>query len=79
MKTGTRLALYGLGLVVAFGGAYAIAGAVVPESVVTAWTTGADTDAHTDTPHATDSPSAPDAPSAPAHPSTPDPTSRTHR
>ena len=32
-----KLAIYGAGLVVAFGGAYGIAGAVVPESVVAQW------------------------------------------
>lgn len=37
MNTGTRLAVYGLGLVVAFGGAFGLAGAIVPESVVTNW------------------------------------------
>lgn len=37
MKAGTRLALYGVGLVVAFGGAFAAAGAIVPDSFVAAW------------------------------------------
>ncbi|MGV8913023.1 MAG: heavy-metal-associated domain-containing protein [Rhodoglobus sp.] len=37
MNTGTRLAIYGLGLVVAFGGAFGIAGAVVPDSVIARW------------------------------------------
>lgn len=48
MRTGTRLAVYGLGLAVAFGGAMAIAGAVVPASVVADWTEGAETSGHTD-------------------------------
>ncbi len=34
MNAGARLAIYGLGLVVAFGGAFGIAGAVVPDGVV---------------------------------------------
>lgn len=37
MNAGTRLGLYGLGLVVAFAGAFGLAGAVVPESVVEGW------------------------------------------
>jgi hypothetical protein len=43
MKTGARLAIYGLGLVVAFGGAFGIAGAVVPDSAVADWAMGHDT------------------------------------
>lgn len=46
MRTGTRLTLYGLGLVVAFGGAFGVAGAVVPESTVASWTEGIDMDEH---------------------------------
>ncbi|GAA3861732.1 hypothetical protein GCM10022381_02530 [Leifsonia kafniensis] len=46
MKTGTRLAAYGLGLVVAFGGAFGIAGAVVPDSAVTEWMEGAKVNGH---------------------------------
>ena len=38
MNTGARLGLYGAGLVVAFGGAFGVAGAVVPENAVTEWT-----------------------------------------
>ena len=34
MKAGTRLALYGAGLAVAFGAAFGISGVVVPDSVV---------------------------------------------
>jgi hypothetical protein len=37
MKTGARLALYGAGLVVAFGGAFGLAGVIVPNSLVAAW------------------------------------------
>ncbi|WP_022892509.1 hypothetical protein [Agromyces subbeticus] len=46
MKTGARLALYGLGLVAAFGGAFVIAGAVVPGSVVAGWTEGTEMNGH---------------------------------
>lgn len=48
MRTGTRLAVYGLGLVVAFGGAMAIGGAVVPATAVAEWTEGAETSGHAD-------------------------------
>lgn len=37
MNAVTRLALYGAGLVVAFGAAFVIAGAVVPTDIVAAW------------------------------------------
>lgn len=43
MNAGARLSLYGLGLVVAFGGAFSIAAAVVPETVVAGWETGSET------------------------------------
>lgn len=46
MNTGARLGLYGLGLVVAFGGAFAVAGAAVPESLVAGWQDQADSSAH---------------------------------
>ncbi|MFF3066428.1 heavy-metal-associated domain-containing protein [Oerskovia sp. NPDC057915] len=46
MRTGARLTLYGLGLVVAFGGAYGVAGAVVPESTVAGWTEGSTMNGH---------------------------------
>lgn len=46
MNAGARLAIYGVGLVVAFGGSFGIAGAVVPDSAVSAWTQGAQTDGH---------------------------------
>lgn len=46
MNAGARLALYGVGLVVAFGGAFGIAGVAVPESAVASWTQGAVTDGH---------------------------------
>lgn len=47
MNAGARLAVYGLGLVVAFGGAFGIAGAVIPPSTVTNWTKGTDMNTHT--------------------------------
>ncbi|GAA1133957.1 YdhK family protein [Citricoccus alkalitolerans] len=37
MNAGGRLALYGAGLAVAFGGAFGLAGALVPDSFVAAW------------------------------------------
>lgn len=37
MKTGARLALYGAGLVVAFGGAFGLAALLVPGSLVEGW------------------------------------------
>lgn len=46
MNAGARLALYGLGLVVAFGGAFGIAGAVVPSSVVANWMKGTNMNTH---------------------------------
>ncbi len=46
MKAGTRLALYGAGLAVAFGAAFGISGVVVPDSVVTAWTDRSTSDSH---------------------------------
>lgn len=46
MRAGARLALYGAGLVAAFGGAFAAAGAVVPGSVVAVWAEGSDMNAH---------------------------------
>ena len=46
MRAGGRLALYGAGLVVAFGGAFAIAGTVIPDSSVAAWAKGSDMNAH---------------------------------
>ncbi|RXR22771.1 heavy-metal-associated domain-containing protein [Oerskovia turbata] len=46
MRTGARLTLYGLGLVVAFGGAFGVAGAVVPESTVADWTEGSEMNEH---------------------------------
>lgn len=46
MNAGARLAIYGVGLVAAFGGAFGIAGAVVPDSAVSAWTQGAATNGH---------------------------------
>ncbi len=47
MNAPARLAIYAAGLVVAFGSAFAIAGAVVPDSFVTEWMhTGGDTQTH---------------------------------
>ncbi len=37
MRAGARLALYGVGLLVAFGGAFVAADALVPESFVAEW------------------------------------------
>jgi hypothetical protein len=42
MKAGTKLAIYGAGLLAMFGAAYGLAGVVVPESVVTSWMEQAD-------------------------------------
>lgn len=42
MKAGARLTLYGAGLVVAFVGAFAIAGAIIPDSFVTEWSEKSD-------------------------------------
>lgn len=46
MNAGARLGLYGLGVVLAFGGAFGIAGAIVPETAVAAWTKGIETSGH---------------------------------
>lgn len=46
MNAGTRLGLYGLGVVVAFGGAFGIAGATVPDSAAAAWTEGSELNEH---------------------------------
>lgn len=46
MNAGTRLALYGGGLVVAFAGAFFVAGAIVPEQTVTNWTEGTEMKTH---------------------------------
>ena len=42
MKAGTKLAIYGAGLLATFGAAYGLAAVVVPESVVTSWMEQAD-------------------------------------
>ena len=42
MNAAGRLSLYGAGVVVAFGGAFGIAAAVVPDSAVANWTAAAD-------------------------------------
>lgn len=46
MKTGARLALFGAGLAVAFGGAFGIAAAVAPDDLVAASQKGSDMDEH---------------------------------
>ncbi|SDD53357.1 hypothetical protein SAMN05216410_3447 [Sanguibacter gelidistatuariae] len=46
MKTGARLSLYGVGLVVAFGGAFGVAGVVVPNSAVAQWAEGTEMNGH---------------------------------
>lgn len=48
MNAAGRLSIYGVGLVVVFGVAFAAAGAIVPDSAVTSWTErgGADHDGH---------------------------------
>lgn len=46
MNAGARLAVYGLGLVVAFGAAFGLARVIVPTSVVSDWTKGAETNDH---------------------------------
>ena len=47
MNAPARLALYGAGLVIAFGGAFWLAGALVPDSVVTTWRQASLVDEHT--------------------------------
>lgn len=42
MNAGAKLALYGAGLVVAFGAAFGLAGVIVPESFVADWIGSAD-------------------------------------
>lgn len=46
MKAGARLALYGAGLAVAFGGAFGLAGVVVPDSLVAAWAEESEMNSH---------------------------------
>lgn len=46
MNAPTRLGLYGAGLAVAFATAFAVAGALVPPSAVTAWADGAHSQPH---------------------------------
>ncbi len=64
MRTGARLALYGLGLVLVFGGAFGIAGAVAPAGTATAWVKGTEMNDH-DQDHSSAS-AAPTAPAADA-------------
>lgn len=47
MRAPVRLALYGAGLAAAFGAAFGIAGAVVPDSDVDSWTQKSQSDEHT--------------------------------
>ncbi len=46
MNAGGRLALYGAGLVVAFGGAFGLASVIIPDSFVAAWAEGTDVGTH---------------------------------
>lgn len=46
MKAGGRLALYAAGVVVAFGGAFGIAGAVIPKSFASTWAEGTEMSTH---------------------------------
>ncbi|MGK9220992.1 MULTISPECIES: heavy-metal-associated domain-containing protein [unclassified Microbacterium] len=46
MNAGARLALYGAGLVAAFGAAFGVAAAVAPDAVVTAWNEEDKVDGH---------------------------------
>ena len=46
MNAGTRLAIYGIGVVVAFGGAFGLASAIVPPSVVSDWKDGTEMNSH---------------------------------
>lgn len=46
MNAGARLAVYGLGVVVAFGGAFGLARIIVPTSVVSDWTKGTEMEDH---------------------------------
>ena len=46
MNAGTRLAIYGVGVVVAFGGAFGLASAIVPPSVVSDWKEGTEMNSH---------------------------------
>lgn len=65
MKTGVRLGLYGVGLVAAFGGAFGVASAAVPDSVVSAWAEGSDTNSHGEGHGSAEQPAAEAAPAAP--------------
>ena len=48
MRAGTRLSLYGVGLVAAFGAAFGLGGVVVPDSVVESWTQQSGADEHSE-------------------------------
>lgn len=54
MNAGARLATFGAGLVVAFGGALAASGAVVPDSYVAQWSEGNDVNTHDENGNAAD-------------------------
>src|SRR5690625_2340200 len=46
MKAGSRLALYGAGLLVAFAASFALAGVIIPDSFVAAWAAGSESNSH---------------------------------
>lgn len=46
MRAATRLALYGVGVVVAFGASFGLAGLLVPDSVVENWNKTSQVDEH---------------------------------
>lgn len=46
MNVGTKLALYGAGLVAAFFAAFFLAGAIVPESLVQSWIEQSESNTH---------------------------------
>lgn len=46
MNAGARLTIYGIGVVVAFGGAFGLASAIVPPSVVSEWKEGTEMNSH---------------------------------
>ncbi|MCM3661508.1 YdhK family protein [Georgenia satyanarayanai] len=48
MRAAARLALYGAGLVVAFGGAYGLAGVVVPDGAVESWAQQSQVNGHSE-------------------------------
>ena len=64
MKAGTRLAVYGAGLVVVFAAAFAAGGALVPDGVVETWTQQSAGHSDTPTPHDAGTPGPDAAPTA---------------